>query len=761
MKGRKAFEAMNNVSDKLITESGEKLGFLPREGGAPVLGKAPKRRAFSNWLNSGWGVAAVCALVSVGVLGGILWAGNQSGTGVPAGTVAATGTEAEATEPLILQDPTEETTAEETASEETTAEETTAEETSDTEAVTEAETSEPHAEHIYGEWTLVQTPTCTEEGVRVRSCTVEGCDATETEHRPAGLHDFENGAFCAHCGWESSPLSFTSNGDGTCYVSGRGTWGLNSYALVIPNYSTSGELVVAIDTADFQEMRRCSKVVLPEGLVSICAKAFYNSQQLAEVNMPAGVTYIGDEAFYNCVLESIALPEGMTHLGAGVFSGNRFKEIYLPASLTHIGQSPLSFSSVETVTFGEGIQIDRIPQGFAMMCHELKEISIPEGVTAIEDFAFWDSGLTAVKHMPEGLTSIGVSAFADCPNLSELSLPASLSFVGDRAFANAPQLPYEIHDNVCYLPVGDNPYGVVVAPASTEGALSVAIHEDAQFLMGQAFLDCHNLIYVAINGDITTIGDNTFKNCTALRSVSIFAPITSIGFEAFRGCDILRKINLPDTLTSLGENAFYNCPALELIQLPVGITTIENGTFFGCTSLRQVKLSANVTSVGDQAFYQCRALEDISLPKGVTSIGSEAFFECNQMLTVNLPERLTHLGDRAFVGCSSLTQLQVPEGLTEIDEHTFNGCVSLRQIILPDGLEQVGMNAFAYTTALESVSLPNTVTFIDRAFMNSTCDEIHFRGTIAQWEAIGKRARWYGNNENMMIHCTDGDVGVE
>ena len=98
MTGRDAFEAMSGISDKLIMEAGDRLGIL--NAGVVKSKKAKAPSAFSRFINSGWGVAAVCALVAVGVMGGIIWAGNQPGTHQPAGHPAGTDTEAEASEAL-------------------------------------------------------------------------------------------------------------------------------------------------------------------------------------------------------------------------------------------------------------------------------------------------------------------------------------------------------------------------------------------------------------------------------------------------------------------------------------------------------------------------------------------------------------------------------------------------------------------------------------------------------------------------------------
>ncbi len=51
---------------------------------------------------------------------------------------------------------------------------------------------ETHTAHTFGEWS-VTAPTCTEEGERVRTCTIEGCNETEREPIPALGHDFDLG----------------------------------------------------------------------------------------------------------------------------------------------------------------------------------------------------------------------------------------------------------------------------------------------------------------------------------------------------------------------------------------------------------------------------------------------------------------------------------------------------------------------------------------------------------------------------------------
>ncbi len=80
-KGFTAYALLGHVADDMVVDT-----LLPEDRGAgvaPVKKERPRR--FMSFLESGWGVAIICALVAVSVMGGIIWAGNQTGTGVPPG----------------------------------------------------------------------------------------------------------------------------------------------------------------------------------------------------------------------------------------------------------------------------------------------------------------------------------------------------------------------------------------------------------------------------------------------------------------------------------------------------------------------------------------------------------------------------------------------------------------------------------------------------------------------------------------------------
>ena len=65
---------------------------------------------------------------------------------------------------------------------------------------------------------------------------------------------------------------------------------------------------------------------------------------------------------------------------------------------------------------------------------------IPNSITSIGDFAFFDcSSLTSIV-IPDGVTGIGEYAFFDCSSLTSIVIGNSVTSIGDGAFSNCSSL---------------------------------------------------------------------------------------------------------------------------------------------------------------------------------------------------------------------------------------------------------------------------------------------------------------------------------
>ena len=101
------------------------------------------------------------------------------------------------------------------------------------------------------------------------------------------------------------------------------------------------------------------------------------------VRIPDSVNHIGPYAFWHCSnLTEITLPEGIEELPLGTFGDcSRLAEVKLPHSLKTIGYLPRPTDQV-------------MPDvGVFAGCHALKQLTLPEGVTALGAHTFNSAGL--------------------------------------------------------------------------------------------------------------------------------------------------------------------------------------------------------------------------------------------------------------------------------------------------------------------------------------------------------------------------------
>ena len=65
---------------------------------------------------------------------------------------------------------------------------------------------------------------------------------------------------------------------------------------------------------------------------------------------------------------------------------------------------------------------------------------MPESVTSIGGYVFWDCGSLASITIPEGVTSIGEYAFAHCQGLTSITIPEKVTSIDDAVFYNCRNL---------------------------------------------------------------------------------------------------------------------------------------------------------------------------------------------------------------------------------------------------------------------------------------------------------------------------------
>ncbi|MDE7093592.1 MAG: leucine-rich repeat domain-containing protein [Oscillospiraceae bacterium] len=221
-------------------------------------------------------------------------------------------------------------------------------------------------------------------------------------------------------------------------------------------------------------------VVIENGVTTIGNLAFDKCTALESITIPDSVTKIGSDAFRSCTaLQSVMIPEHVTEIGYYAFSDCSALQAI------HVSENNQNYSSENGVLFDKNktILITFPAQ------NSQTEYTIPESVTEIDAFAFYENSVLKSITIPEHITSIDGNMFFRCSALETVVIPDSVTKIGDSAFS-----------------------------------------------------ECSSLKSIIIPDSVTYIGDETFSKCSALESITIPKNVTYLGIDDFLECSALQSL---------------------------------------------------------------------------------------------------------------------------------------------------------------------------------------------------------------------------
>ena len=482
---------------------------------------------------------------------------------------------------------------------------------------------------------------------------------------------------------------------------------IGAYALYAKEI-LSLRIPTTVQTIGFYGVAGCSRltsVVFDEdaNLSELGRYAFYQCQSLQEIRLPNSVKRIGDDAFYGCYrLSAVSLPQSLEEIGGSAFYNcYHLTRIDIPSSVRSIDTYAFfnCYTLAEVRNASPAITLTQGGVDNGYVAYYAKNVYTGEVgsklqtqdgfvlyVDGTEKLALGYVGEETVLTLPDGITAVNERAFYGLGNVTEIVVPTSVQTIGEAAFEACESL------NKLTIPF--------VGASATE---TVDTHFGYVFGAADGY---HNqdkvpqsLKEVIVLGG-ERIGESAFRDCKYLTKLTIDASVRKVFNGAFYGCERLETCLFADgsALEAIDYDAFRNCVSLKAISIPTGVKTIGAHVFHGCLSLQVVEFgeSSILKEIGNNAFYECAALRSIELPDSVKTIENFVFYGCVSLEDVQLGAYVSTIGDGAFGECSSLTALTLPSSLSKLGHGAFGGCTALSTLQFSatksawEGVEKVG-----------------------------------------------------------------------
>ena len=451
------------------------------------------------------------------------------------------------------------------------------------------------------------------------------------------------------------------------------------------------------------------------------------------------VTSIEDFAFYKDMgradysMTSVTIPNTITSIGSDAFNDlYALKAVYITdleawckISFGGDNSNPLAFA-----------------QHLFLNGTEIKDLVIPNNVTAINYKAFIGCKGFSSLTIPNSVTTIGRVAFSGCSGLTSLTLPNSVTTIGERAFIGCSGLttivseienPFAISDDVFYCS-DKNIYATatLIVPAgkktvyqNTAGWNKFQNVVEAS-VVGKEF-ETNGVRYLIGENNTVSVISKTEKYAGAVSIPSqvyyngINYTVTAIAQSAFEGCIDMTAVSIPSTVTTIGGAAFYYCTGLTTVDIPNGVKTIGEGAFSKCEGLTSVTIPGSVTSIGKNAFFQCYGLTQITSGIENPFAIDDGVFPSSVYTNASL---LVPSGRKsAYQNTAGWKRFQnIAEASVVVKEFEANG---VRYLIGENNTVSVISKTGKYAGA---VSIPNQVTFNDNNYTVTSISSSAFEG---------------------------------
>ena len=344
------------------------------------------------------------------------------------------------------------------------------------------------------------------------------------------------------------------------------------YNTVIP----SG--VKSIANYAFEEVGHLGDVIIPPSVTSIGDYAFKGSF-LTGVYLPPSITSIGKYAFArnSGIKEIVACMTTPPTIAETSFTDENTKLIVPPDTKAKYQAAEYwkNFKTIEEGTRGGqcgpnvfwtmlngGVNITGTGVMYNFATYSMAEekwgtatnVVIGEGITKVGNFNFYNCRNIKTVSFPSTLTAIERGAFQHCSSLEHIWIPKSVTSISPSSFTGcySAKLIYVETDNAVYD--SRNNCNAIIKTADNELVSGCSV--------------------TVIPNTVTSIGGAAFAHCSTLTKITIPGSVTQIKGSAFR-LSALKELNVEATEPPVCDPLSFNGVEVAKCKLYVPIGSIE------------------------------------------------------------------------------------------------------------------------------------------------------------------------------------------
>ena len=219
--------------------------------------------------------------------------------------------------------------------------------------------------------------------------------------------------------------------------------------IVIPEYAKFGDEVYTVISVGERAFIYCdgiTAITISNTVKTIESLAFQFRAKNIELHLGNSVEYIGDYSFRGISLSNeLVLPSSLKYIGSYAFDGLNASIINIPSNVEFIGIRAFQSDSIQEYNVDsenrnycsiDGVLFDKDATTIISYPMARGDIhyKVPEGITAIGEWAFYAVKNLQTIDLPDSLTSIENCGFYGC-HLKSIVIPDNVNYIGQFGFS--------------------------------------------------------------------------------------------------------------------------------------------------------------------------------------------------------------------------------------------------------------------------------------------------------------------------------------